>query len=65
MGSPKIYLHCQVSVTEGLGGDLIRRENPTLARPQLLEAETEGHRLLWTASLDSRRWPVKPLSSPL
>ena len=72
MGSPKIYLHCQVSVMEGRTrrwirreGTLIRRENPTLARPQLPEAETEGHKLLWTTSLDSRRWPVKPLSSSL
>ena len=56
MGSPKIYLHCQVSVTEGLGGDLIRRENPTLARPQLLEAETEGHRLLCSGLSQSSVW---------
>ena len=72
MGSPKIYLHCQVSVMEGRTrrwirreGTVIRRENPTLARPQPPEAEIEGHKLLWTASLDSRRWPVKPLSSSL
>lgn len=48
-----------------LRGDLIRREIPILARPQLPEAETDGPQAALGASLDSRKWPIKPLSSSL